>query len=129
MRKIAMTAAGIAAAVIGTGMALAPTANAASTASAGAAATMGTTATCPSGAVCLREPNGSILSKNIWYSYGAHNLSNVIGSKVAINSQTGGAGFQICTGYNGTGCGPVYRETGEYLPHDFTPINSIVLVR
>ena len=120
MRKIAMTAAGIAAAVIGTGVALAPTAN---------GATTGTATACPSGAVCLQEPNGSILSKNIWYSYGAHNLSNVIGSKVAINSQTGGAGFQICTGYNGTGCGPVYRETGEYLPHDFTPINSIVLVR
>ena len=121
MRKIAMTAAGIAAAVIGTGVAMAPSAS---------ATTEAVTATsCPSGAVCLREPNGSILSKNIWYSYGAHNLSNVTGSKVAINSQTGGAGFQICTGYNGTGCGPIYRDIGEYLPHDFTPINSIVLVR
>lgn len=129
MRKFAMTAAGIAAAVIGTGMALAPTANAASTASAGAAATMGTTATCPSGAVCLREPNGSILSKNIWYSYGAHNLQNVTGYKVLINSQTGGAGFQICKGYNGTNCYPVQRYVGEYASYDFTPINSIVLVR
>ena len=73
MRKIAMTAAGIAAAVIGTGVALAPTAN---------AATTGTATACPSGAVCLQEPNGSILSKNIWYSYGAHNLQNVTGYKV-----------------------------------------------
>ncbi|TDO63814.1 hypothetical protein EV651_10536 [Kribbella sp. VKM Ac-2571] len=121
MRKIAMTAAGIAAAVIGTGVAMAPTAS---------AATEAVTATaCPSGAVCLREPDGSILSKNIWYSYGAHNLQNVTGYKVTVNSQTGGAGFKICTGYNGTGCGPVYRATGEYLPHDYTPINSIVLVR
>jgi hypothetical protein len=120
MRKIAMTAAGIAAAVIGTGVALAPTAN---------AATTGTTAACPSGAVCLQEPNGSILSKNIWYSYGAHNLSNVTGTKVLINSQTGGAGFQICTGYNGTNCYPVHRFTGAYAPYDFTPINSIVLVK
>lgn len=126
MRKLAMTAAGIAAAVIGTGMAMAPTANAASN---GATATVGTTASCPSGAVCLREPNGSILSKNIWYSYGAHNLSNVIGTKVLINNQTGGAGFQICKGYNGTNCYPVMRYTGAYAPYDFTPINSIVLVR
>ncbi|MFF0263955.1 hypothetical protein [Kribbella sp. NPDC004536] len=118
MRKIAITAAGIAAAVIGSGVALAPAANAATTAT-----------SCPSGAVCLREPDGSILSKNIWYSYGPHNLQNVTGYKTTINSQTGGAGFQICTGYNGTGCGPVYRDTGEYLPHDYTPINSIVLVR
>ena len=117
MRKIAMTAAGIAAAVIGGGVALAPAADAA------------TTATCPSGAVCLREPNGSILSKNIWYSYGAHNLQNVTGYKVTINSQTGGAGFQICKGYNGTNCYPVQRQTGEYASYDYTPINSIVLVR
>ncbi|HEY3514873.1 MAG TPA: hypothetical protein VGL36_37170 [Kribbella sp.] len=123
MRKIAMTAAGIAAAVIGTGVAMAPSANAAT------AGATGTTASCPSGAVCLQEPNGSILSKNIWYSYGAHNLSNVIGTKVLINSQTGGAGFQICKGYNGTNCYPVQRYPGAYLPYDFTPINSIVLVK
>ncbi|WP_329002113.1 hypothetical protein OHA18_03480 [Kribbella sp. NBC_00709] len=125
MRKIAMTAAGIAAAgiaaaVIGTGVALAPTAN---------AATSGTATACPSGAVCLQEPNGSILSKNIWYSYGPHNLSNVIGTKTLINSQTGGAGFQLCLEYNGKNCGPVYRWTGPSAPHDFTKINSIVLVK
>ncbi|GAA2826989.1 hypothetical protein [Kribbella solani] len=120
MRKIAMTAAGIAAAVIGTGVALAPTANAAAN---------GTAASCPSGAVCLQEPNGSILSKNIWYSYGAHNLQNVTGYKVLINNQTGGAGFQICKGYNGTNCYVVLRGTGAYASYDFTPINSIVLVR
>ncbi len=120
MRKFAMSVVGIAAAVIGTGAALAPTAN---------AATTGTTASCPSGAVCLREPNGSILSKNIWYSYGAHNLSNVIGTKVLINNQTGGAGFAICYGYNGTQCNPVHRWTGPSEPFDFTKINSVVLVK
>ncbi|MFF0344099.1 hypothetical protein [Kribbella sp. NPDC004875] len=123
MRKIAMTAAGIAATVIGTGLALAPGAQAATT------QTMSTTATCPSGAVCLQEPNGSILSKNIWYSYGAHNLSGVTGNKVLINSQTGGAGFAICKGYNGTNCYPVQRYPGAYASYDFTPINSIVLVK
>ncbi|WP_219825948.1 hypothetical protein [Nonomuraea typhae] len=86
-------------------------------------------ASCPSGAVCLQEPDGSIQSRNIWYSYGAHNLSNVFGTKVLINHQTGGAGFQICKGYNGTDCYPVLRGVGAYAPYDFTPINSIVLVR
>lgn len=115
MRKIAITAVGIATAVLGTGVALAPSASAATP--------------CPSGAVCLREPNGTIQNKNIWYSYGAHNLSNVTGNKVLINNQTGGAGFQICKGYNGTNCYPVQRYVGEYASYDFTPINSIVLVR
>ncbi|MFI6503864.1 hypothetical protein [Nonomuraea typhae] len=86
-------------------------------------------ASCPSGAVCLREPDGSIQGRNIWYSYGAHNLSNVFGTKVLINNQTGGAGFQICKGYNGADCYPVLRGVGAYAPYDFTPINSIVLVR
>ncbi|MEV4891384.1 hypothetical protein AB0K48_18580 [Nonomuraea sp. NPDC055795] len=87
------------------------------------------TASCPSGAVCLQEPDGSIARRNIWYSYGAHNLVNVYGTKILINSQTGGAGFQICKGYNGVDCYPVQRATGAYAPYDFTPINSIVLVR
>ncbi|MGW7683919.1 hypothetical protein ACWGID_24480 [Kribbella sp. NPDC054772] len=118
-----MSAAGIAAAVIGTGVALAPSAQAATT------QTMSATATCPSGAVCLQEPNGTILSKNIWYSYGPHNLNNVLGTKTLINSQTGGAGFQLCLEYNGKNCGPVYRWTGPSVPHDFTKINSINLVK
>ncbi|HET6737735.1 MAG TPA: hypothetical protein VFH76_02335 [Kribbella sp.] len=124
MRKFAMTAAGIAAAVVGTGVAMAPSASAATNTTDAVTATA-----CPSGAVCLREPNGSILSKNIWYSYGAHNLSNVIGYKVLINAQTGGAGFKMCLNYGGTNCGPVYRYTGAYPNHDFTKINSIVLVK
>jgi hypothetical protein len=116
MRKIAMMAAGVALAA-GTLATVAPAAQAA------------TTGTCPSGAVCLEEPNGTILSKNIWYSYGAHNLSGVSGQKVVINSQTGGAGFKLCLGYNGQNCYPDQRGTGRYLSIDYTPINSIVLFR
>ena len=41
----------------------------------------------------------------------------------------GGAGFAICKGYNGTNCYPVQRYPGAYAPYDFTPINSIVLVK
>ena len=113
MRKIAMTGAGLAlaAGVFGT---VTP-AQAASP--------------CPTGAVCIRETNGTILQKNIFYSYGAHNLSNVTGMRVLTNNQTGGAGFQICKGYNGVDCYVVLRERQDFAPTDFTPINSVVLVR
>ncbi|MEV5598053.1 hypothetical protein [Streptomyces sp. NPDC052496] len=114
MRKIATAAAGLSLA-LGAGLAVAPSAEAATP--------------CPSGAVCIRETNGTILNKNIFYSYGAHNLSNVTGVRVMVNNQTGGAGFQICRGYNGTNCYPVVRYVGEYAPYDMTPINSVVLVR
>ena len=114
MRKIATTAAGLALAV-GLGLAVAPSADAATP--------------CPTGAFCIRETNGTILSKNIFYSYGYHNRSNVTGERVLVNNQTGGAGFQLCFGYNGTRCSEVDRVTGEFLPYDMTPINSVVLVR
>lgn len=124
MRKFAMTAAGIAAAVVGTGVAMTGSASAATT------STMGTATACPSGAVCIRELNGTIYSKNIFYSYGAHNLSNVIGNKIIVNNQTGGAGFRFCYGYNGSsGCSIVMRGVGASAPYNMTPINSVVLVR
>lgn len=113
MRKIAMTVAALALAV-GSGLAVAPSANAATA--------------CPSGALCIRETNGSILSQNIFYSYGYHNLSNVTGNRVLVHNQTGGAGFQVCYGYNGANCSAVVRATGEFAPYDMTPINSVVLV-
>jgi hypothetical protein len=116
MRKIAITVAGIAAAVLGTGIALAPSAQAATP--------------CPSGAVCIRETNGTILNKNIFYSYTAHNLSNVTGNRVLVNNQTGGAGFKVCYGYDGKPwCSDVVRYRGEYLPYNMTPVNSVVLVK
>ncbi|ANS63176.1 hypothetical protein SLINC_0952 [Streptomyces lincolnensis] len=114
MRKIALSAAGLALA-LGAGLAAAPSAQAATP--------------CPSGALCIRETNGTILSKNIFYTYGSHNLSNVTGHRVLVHNQTGGAGFQVCFGYNGTNCSDVVRETGEFAPYDMTPINSVVLVR
>ncbi|MFF9020477.1 hypothetical protein [Streptomyces eurythermus] len=115
MRKVASAASALSLAVAA-GLAAAPSATAAAT-------------PCPSGAFCIRETDGSILSKNIFYSYGYHNLSNVTGWRVVVNNQTGGAGFQECLGYNGTNCSVVYRATGEYAAIDYTPINSVVLVR
>ncbi|MFF2353356.1 hypothetical protein ACFVVL_26635 [Kitasatospora sp. NPDC058115] len=113
MRKIGMAMITLSLAV-GTGIAAAPGA---------AAATP-----CPSGAVCIREFGGDILSKNIFYSYGAHNLDNVTGYHILVNSQTGGAGLKFCRGYDGTDCSITYRDKGEYPAIDFTPINSIVLL-
>ncbi|MEU8223880.1 hypothetical protein [Kribbella sp. NPDC048915] len=125
MRKIALAAASLA--IAGAGAAFAPSANAATT---DASATMGTTASCPSGAVCIQELNGTIYSKNIFYSYGAHNLSNVIGDKIVINNQTGGAGYKLCSKYGGSGtCTTVVRWTGPSKPYNMTWVNSVVLVK
>ncbi len=115
MRKMAATAAGMALALGALGLTTAPSASAATP--------------CPSGAVCIRETNGSILSRNIFYSYGAHNLSNVTGNRVLVNNQTGGAGFRVCYDYNGGRCSDVMRGVGESAPYNMTPINSVVLVR
>ncbi|MFD3404163.1 hypothetical protein ACFWUU_25975 [Kribbella sp. NPDC058693] len=116
MRKIATTAAGIAAGVLGMGMALVPSAQAATP--------------CPRGAVCIRETDGHILAKNIFWSFGPHNLSGVIGFHVIVNNQTNNAGFKVCKGYNGGApCGPVNRWVGESQPSDLTTINSFVLVK
>ncbi|MET8605634.1 hypothetical protein ABZV92_19035 [Streptomyces rubiginosohelvolus] len=115
LRKLSLTAAGMALALGTLGLTAAPSASAATP--------------CPSGAVCIRETNGSILSRNIFYSYGAHNLSNVTGNRVLVNNQTGGAGFQVCYDYNGGRCSNVMRGVGESAPYNMTPINSVVLVR
>ncbi|MFI5732148.1 hypothetical protein ACIA49_18635 [Kribbella sp. NPDC051587] len=120
MRKVAKTAAGIAVAALGISVLLVPAAT---------AATEAVTATCPSGAFCIQEQNGTILSKNIWYSYGAHNLSGVTGLKYPVNNQTGGAGVAACFDYGGGRCSAVTRQTGRLPLYDFTPINSVVLVR
>ncbi|MBP0460256.1 hypothetical protein [Streptomyces montanisoli] len=115
MRKIATAAAGLSLAVGVLGLAVAPSAEAATP--------------CPSGAFCIRETNGTILSRNIFYSYGAHNLSNVTGKRVLVNNQTGGAGFRLCFGYNGKNCSAVDRVRGTFAPYDMGPINSVVLVK
>ncbi|MFF8771985.1 hypothetical protein [Kitasatospora sp. NPDC015120] len=113
MRRTAMALTALSLA-LGTGIATAPGAVAATP--------------CPTGAVCIREFGGDILSKNIFYSYGAHNLDNVTGYHILVNSQTGRAGFQFCRGYDGTDCSITYRDTGPYPAIDFTPINSLLLV-
>jgi len=101
---------------------------------------------CPGGAVCLwtndesgsRWLNGSP-PNYIFYSYGAHNISNAVGHGEYMDNQYGAAsiGSYLCTGYNGTGAvrwqasGPANPGRGGvyvYTYVDFTPINSVKLV-
>jgi hypothetical protein len=94
---------------------------------------------CPAGAVCIyaqdaavewAAPNPSRIT-NVYYSYGAHNLSNKIGLHWLVNNQTpngSNASVETCTGYNGVGCTKALFPQGS-LQLNFTPINSIVLDR
>lgn len=101
-------------------------------ASPAAAEATGTKYGCPSGAVCVYPRNAQLSAgperAGIYYSYGVHNFVNELGYHRIYNNQYGGAGFQICLGYNGRGCSAVQRATGGYNPYDLTGINSLVLV-
>lgn len=84
---------------------------------------------CPSGAVCVYPQNAGWNGGHpslFFYSYGAHNLSNQVGTHRIFNNQTGGATTRTCTGYDGAGC-QGYLLAGNYIDKDMTPINSITL--
>ncbi|AVZ76920.1 hypothetical protein SLUN_36790 [Streptomyces lunaelactis] len=85
---------------------------------------------CDSGYVCLYPGAGwnNDRPTHKYYTYGAHNLSNMYGTYRIFNNQSGGATMQTCTGYNGTGC-QGHLPSGWYIDKDMTPINSIVLNR
>jgi hypothetical protein len=100
---------------------------------------------CPSGAVCLytNDESGSKYLDNqpnwVFFSYGAHNISNAIGHGEYVDNQYGGTniGSYLCSGYNGTGTvlwqasGPNQPGRGYvdvYTYVDFTPVNSVKLV-
>jgi hypothetical protein len=85
---------------------------------------------CPAGAVCI-YPNAGWNNNRpslVFWSYGAHNLSNQTGMKRIYNNQTGRATARTCSGYDGQGC-LGYLFPGTSIDLDFTPINSVVLVR
>jgi hypothetical protein len=85
---------------------------------------------CPAGAVCIYPHagwNGNQPALVFW-SYGAHNLSNQVGRKRIFNNQTGGAMARTCSGYDGQDC-LGYVFPGDSVDLDFTPINSVVLRR
>ncbi len=87
---------------------------------------------CPSGAVCIYGqgvyPPDNPHPTNVYYSYGAHNLSNQIGAHYVLNNQYGGASTSLCTNYGGTGCVYTLPQDGAVY-YDLTPINSITLNR
>ncbi|MEV0210461.1 hypothetical protein AB0H97_35245 [Streptomyces sp. NPDC050788] len=88
---------------------------------------------CPGGAACIYPQNADIHTStptNIYYSYGAHNLSNQLGNHYVLNNQYGGANatVQLCTGYNGVNC-TITIKLNEFGNYNLTPINSIVLNR
>ncbi|MFJ8888789.1 hypothetical protein ACIRJR_36075 [Streptomyces sp. NPDC102402] len=92
------------------------------------AGAQGTYAGCPSGYVCI-YPNGSWNGnkpEHKYYTYGAHNLVDETGTHRVFNNQTGGATVQLCTGYDGAGCGSK-MGTWTFKDVNLTPVNSIRL--
>ncbi|MEV7778310.1 hypothetical protein [Kitasatospora sp. NPDC088351] len=84
---------------------------------------------CPHGAVCVYpQDSPATTPTDVFWSYGAHNLSNQHGNHWVLNNQSGGAHAHLCTGYNGTGCGyDIPAQNGVHA--DLGPINSITLDR
>lgn len=74
-----------------------------------------------SGRVLERQPAGGHVLR-----YGVYNLNNQTGTHRVFNNQTGGATVQLCTGYDGVGCGEK-MPTWTYWDVNLTPINSIKL--
>ncbi|MGW1561097.1 hypothetical protein ACWCQ1_31865 [Streptomyces sp. NPDC002144] len=88
---------------------------------------------CPGGAVCIYPRDADIHNStptNIYYSYGAHNLSNQFGNHYVLNNQYGSANAtaQLCNGYNGADC-VITIGLNEFGVYNLTPINSVVLNR
>ncbi|MEU6849824.1 hypothetical protein ABZ901_07835 [Actinacidiphila alni] len=88
---------------------------------------------CPGGAVCIYAQNADYTKghpTDIFYSYGAHNLSGELGYHTVLNNQYGGAGAtaQLCWSYNGGDC-RITLAMNDHLYLDLTPVNSIVLNR
>ena len=66
------------------------------------------TVSCSSGYVCIYKGDiwdGSPNHAKVYnlYRYGTYNVHNLIGDYTVLNCQTGGAGVEGFTGYNGTG--------------------------
>ncbi|NUS12241.1 MAG: hypothetical protein HOY69_12720 [Streptomyces sp.] len=84
---------------------------------------------CPSGAVCVYAQDAdAVTPTDVYWSYGAHNLSNQTGWHWVLNNQTGGAHAHLCQGYNGADCTyDIAAQNG--VRADLTPVNSITLNR
>ncbi|MFJ3220467.1 hypothetical protein ACIPLC_31660 [Kitasatospora sp. NPDC086801] len=95
-----------------------------------AGAADGSWAGCPYGAVCVYPQNQDPASapSEVYWSYGAHNLSNQYGNHWVLNNQSGGAHAHLCQGSGGGSC--VYDIPAQKgVWYDLGPINSITLDR
>jgi hypothetical protein len=81
---------------------------------------------CPQEAVCVVAMDHQTVL-DAFYSYGAHNLSNKIGTYYVDNHQTFGATADLCYGYGGVDCTGGHFGVLEVRAVDLTPINSIRL--
>lgn len=97
------------------------------------ASAAGTYKGCPYGAVCIYPQNagwngGHPERGGVYFSYGAHNLSNQFGNHYVFNNQYGGASVTLNKGYNGRS---PYFDINQftYCPCNLTPTNSITLIR
>lgn len=86
---------------------------------------------CPAGAVCVYPRNKGWNGDRpslVFFSFGAHNLSNQFGVHRVLNNQTGNAIARTCTARNGGGClGALHA--GRFINPNLTPIDSILLAR
>jgi hypothetical protein len=95
-----------------------------------AAQAAGTYQGCPYGAVCVYPQNAGWNNGQpslVFWSYGAHKLSNQVGNHYVFNNQSGGATSWVCKGSNGTDC-PAGNNAYTWAEYNLTPINSIKLV-
>lgn len=94
-----------------------------------AAATASSFEGCPSGYVCIYPFSGFNGGKPdlFFYTYGNHNLVDVIGVHMLVDNQTGHAWDFECSGYGGTGTTLAGGEAFSYADINFTPVNSVRL--
>ncbi|MET8211319.1 hypothetical protein ABZT51_35915 [Streptomyces sp. NPDC005373] len=65
---------------------------------------------------------------NVYWSYGAHNLSSQYGDHWFVNNLYGGASASLCKAYNGATCHP-FLDAQYAESVDLTSYNSITLNR
>ncbi len=88
---------------------------------------------CPYKAVCV-YPGTSLSTgpeaNGIYYSYGAHNLSNQLGDHLVVNNQSNDAWVSFCGSYGGKGTFYLGESPNiAYPPYDvdLTPVYSLLL--
>lgn len=88
---------------------------------------------CPGGGVCIYPTKGGLKvgpeRGGIFFSYGAHNLTEQLGNHIIVNNQYDGAGFRMCYGYGGRDCFVSSRHRGDFITTNLTEVNAFKLFR